>query len=98
MGNCLEGVSRLTILRLAKELGIPFQECDLQLSEIYNASEAFLTSTSLCLCPIKNVDDHLIGKQGQLWGPISERLRDAYTKLVGVDFVAQYLNAGKQSG
>jgi len=58
--------------------------------DVYNADEAFLTSTSLCLCPVKRVNGRPIGGP-ELWGPISARLRDAYAELVGVDFVAQYL-------
>jgi hypothetical protein len=41
-----------------------------------------------------------IGPRGQVWGPVTLRLADAYKRLVGHDFVAQYLEryaAGMES-
>jgi hypothetical protein len=32
-----------------------------------------------------------IGPKGQVWGPITKRLADAYRRLVDHDFVGQYL-------
>lgn len=85
----LAGVSRDTVIELAREIGIPVVEKDLDLYDAYNADEAFLTSTSLCLCPVRSVNDVSIG--GELPGPITRQLSDAYCRLVDFDFVAQYL-------
>lgn len=87
----LAGISRQTIFDLSDKLGIPCVEKDLDMYDAYNADEAFLTSTSLCLCPVKSINGRPIGEKGALWGVISGKLRDAYRELVGVDFVAQYL-------
>ena len=86
----LPGVSRQTVIDLAAEIGIPFAEVDLDLYDAYTADEAFITSTSLCLCPVRSVNGTGIG-DGPLPGPLTRRLRDAYTDLVGLDFTAQYL-------
>jgi branched-chain amino acid aminotransferase len=85
----LAGISRQTVIDLACQVGITVIEKDLDLFDAYNATEAFLTSTSLCLCPIQSVNGVRIG--GELPGPLTRRLSDAYCRLVDFDFVAQYL-------
>jgi branched-chain amino acid aminotransferase len=52
----LPGVSRRTVIELAAGLGIPCEERDLDLYDAHTADEAFLTSTSLCLCPVVSVN------------------------------------------
>jgi branched-chain amino acid aminotransferase len=53
------------------------------------ADEAFLTSTSLCICPVQSVNDVRVGSA--IPGPITRQLSDAYCRLVDFDFVGQYL-------
>lgn len=86
----LGGISRETVIDLARESGIPVVERDLDLYDAHGADEAFLTSTSLCICPVRNVNGVQIGGE-PVWGPITRRLADAYSRLVDCDFVAQYL-------
>ncbi|MCX7630613.1 MAG: aminotransferase class IV [Geminicoccaceae bacterium] len=88
----LPGISRRTVMELARELGIPCREADLDLYDAYNAEEAFLTSTSLCLCPVRSINGVRIGPADRVWGPITTRLKDAYVRLVDFDFVKQYLD------
>lgn len=88
----LPGVSRRTVMELAREQGIEVVEADLDLYDAYNADECFLTSTSLCICPVRSVNGNPIGPAGQVWGPMTRRLADAYIRLVGFDFVRQYLD------
>ncbi len=88
----LPGISRATVIELARAEGIPVAEADLDLYDAYNAEEAFLTSTSLCICPVRSINGNPIGPRGQVWGPITRRLADAYVRLVGFDFVRQYLD------
>jgi branched-chain amino acid aminotransferase len=60
--------------------------------DVLNADEAFLTSTSLCLCPIRSLNRQPIGEVGApAWGPVCCALRDAYIEDVGLDFVAQIM-------
>ncbi len=86
----LGGISRQTVIDLASELGIPCVEKDIDLFDAYNADEAFLTSTSLCLCPVRSVNGMTL-KHERIPGPVTRRLMDAYVALVDHDFVAQYL-------
>jgi branched-chain amino acid aminotransferase len=85
----LPGISRQTVIELAAELGIPCREADLDLYDAYNADEAFLTSTSLCICPVRSVNGMAIGGEA-VFGPVTQRLVDAYARFVGCDFVGQY--------
>src|SRR5262249_39476158 len=78
----LPGVSRQTVIDLAAEAGVPLRETDIDLYDAYNAEEIFLTSTSLCLCPVTRVNGVQIGPEGQVWGPVTERLAQAYRRLV----------------
>lgn len=85
----LAGISRDTVIALARESGIPVVEKDLDLYDAYTADEAFLTSTSLCVCPVQSVNGARVGKA--VPGPITRQLTEAYCRLVDFDFVAQYL-------
>jgi branched-chain amino acid aminotransferase len=86
----LAGISRETVMDLARQTGVTVVERDLDLFDAYNADEAFLTSTSLCICPIQSVNGVWLGGQS-LPGPVTRQLSDAYCRLVDFDFVAQYL-------
>jgi branched-chain amino acid aminotransferase len=87
----LPGVSRQTVIDLAREAGIPVNETDIDLYDSYTADEMFLTSTSLCICPVTKINGMEIGPKGQVWGPITKKLADAYSDFVGYNFVDQYL-------
>ena len=87
----LPGVSRQTVIDLAGEEGIAVREADIDLYDAYSADEVFLTSTSLCICPVMKVNGLEIGPKGQVWGPVTKRLADAYRRCVDHDFVGQYL-------
>lgn len=87
----LPGVSRQTAIDLARAEGIEIIETDIDLYDAYNADEIFLTSTSLCICPVTKVNGVAIGPEGQVWGPITQRLTEGYKRFVDHDFVEQYL-------
>ena len=86
----LPGISRQTVIELAGRLGIPFREADLDLYDAYNAEEAFITSTSLCVCPVASINGVALGAGA--YGPVTKRLIEAYVELVECDFVQQYLD------
>ena len=85
----LSGISRETVIDLAREAGLSVVEKDLDLYDAYNAEEAFLTSTSLCVCPVASVNGARIGTA--VPGPVTRQLTEAYCRFVDFDFVAQYL-------
>ena len=57
----LAGISRDTVMGLAREIGLAVVGKDLDLFDAYTADEAFLTSTSLCICPVQSINDVKIG-------------------------------------
>ncbi len=86
----LAGISRAVTIELAQELGIEVREADIDLYDAYTADEAFVTSTSFCICPVSSVNGAPIA-DGLVPGPVTNRLTGAYSGLVGLDVAAQYL-------
>ena len=84
------GVSRETVIEEAAKLGITVVKADIDLYDAYNADEAFITSTSFCICPVRSINGIALG-EGKVPGPVTRRLTEAYIQLVGTDFVQQYL-------
>jgi branched-chain amino acid aminotransferase len=85
--NILRGVSRSNILYLAKKLNLNVVECNLQQWDLYNADEAFLTSTPYCMLPIGRYNGVSIGEN--VPGPITQQLLDTWSEWVGVDIKGQ---------
>ena len=85
----LPGISRETVIELAREIGQPLVEADIDLYDAYTADEAFLTSTSLCICPVRSLNGRHVGVDA-MPGPATQRLIDAFAKLLDFDYVAQY--------
>ncbi len=70
--SVLLGVTRRSILEIAKHEGIAVMETPLRPEALFEAAEAFLTGTSAGVWPIASVDDRPIGTA--VPGPVSERL------------------------
>ena len=85
----LPGVSRAAAMELCGKLGIACREADLDLYDAATADEIFMTSTSLCICPVRSIGGRKL--PGPVPGPVTRRLSEAYAESVGCDFVAQYL-------
>jgi len=76
----LPGVTRATVLRLAREAHIPTRYRALPLVEIPTISEAFITSSSRGIVPVVRIDAHTIGTGRP--GPLTRSLMEAYTAYV----------------
>jgi branched-chain amino acid aminotransferase len=72
--SILEGITRSTVIDLAREEGIAVVERDVARSELYNADEVFVTGTAAEICPLNEIDDHPIGPPG----PITKRLQERF--------------------
>jgi len=86
----LAGISRQVTIDLANELGINVKEKNLDLYDAYTADEIFVTSTSYCICPVASVNGSKPDNQ-DVPGPVTKRLMDAYSGMVGIDIVGQYV-------
>ena len=91
--NILLGISLLTIQELCSELQIPFIQKDLQVHDVVNADEAFLSTTPYGIAPVTKVNGISIcdGKPG----PIFRRITEAWSQKVGMDVLAQIMEAEK---
>jgi branched-subunit amino acid aminotransferase/4-amino-4-deoxychorismate lyase len=88
--NILPGISRTTVIELAGRLGIPFVQRDVQVFDVVNADEAFLTSTPYCMMPVTKVNGVMIGDGRP--GPMFRRLIDAWSQDVGLDIMCQIMS------
>ena len=72
----LNGITRLSLLRLAREAGIPVEERPFTLDEAYGAREAFLSSAGTFAMPVTRIDGRPVGEGKP--GRIALALRQAY--------------------
>ncbi|MCL2020577.1 MAG: branched-chain amino acid transaminase [Betaproteobacteria bacterium] len=77
---CLEGITRDTVMQLARELGIEVKEKRITRDEVYCADEVFFTGTAAEVTPIREVDDRKIGSGGR--GPVTQLLQERYFDVV----------------
>ena len=87
----LQGISRGTVFDLAEQLQIPHVEEELQPYDLYNADEAFFSSTSFCVLPMTMADKRDIGDGKP--GHITRQLLAAWSEMVGIDIVDQAVQA-----
>lgn len=73
---CPEGVTRACVLELCREHGIPAEEKDLSLTEVYRADEVFCTGTMGELAAVTRVDGRVIGDGKP--GPRTRELGDLF--------------------
>ena len=78
--SILAGVTRATVLELAREEGIPVAEEMITRDQLYLADEAFFSGTAAEVTPIREVDDRKIG-DGTV-GAITKRLQARYFDVV----------------
>ncbi len=72
----LEGITRQTVLDLAKELNLPFQLRPISLEKLKNSNEVFATSTAGGIMPITKINGILIGQGSP--GEITRKLHKTY--------------------
>jgi branched-chain amino acid aminotransferase len=77
---CLGGITRGNVIRLCEENGITVRQKNFSLTDVYGASEAFVTGTFAGLCPVKEVDGRMIGEGSK--GPMVTRLQALYLDLI----------------
>jgi branched-chain amino acid aminotransferase len=78
--SILEGVTRDSILTLARDFGIPTEEQRFTRDEIYICDEAFFTGTAAEVTPIRELDNRIIGKGTA--GLITKKLQAAFFDIV----------------
>ena len=80
LGSVLDGITRDTIIRIARDKGIDVVEQAFTRDELYIADEAFMTGTAAEVTPIREVDDRAIGSGSR--GPITSTLQATFFDAV----------------
>ena len=78
--SCLEGITRDSIITLAKDLGLELVEKRITRDEVYTADEAFFTGTAAEVTPIRELDTRAIGSGTR--GPVTQRLQAMFFDCV----------------
>ncbi|MEJ7732083.1 MAG: branched-chain amino acid transaminase [Polyangiaceae bacterium] len=78
--SILEGITRDTVLALAREEGLTVSEEMVTRDQLYLADEVFFTGTAAELTPIREIDDRKIG-DGKIGG-VTKRLQARYFEVV----------------
>jgi len=77
--SILDGISRKSVIQIARDLGFEVVERDIGRAELYLADEIFLTGTAAELVPVRELDDHTIadGKPGEITLTVQTAYDDA---------------------
>jgi branched-chain amino acid aminotransferase len=79
-GTILPGITRDTVITLAKDAGYIVVETQIAREMLYIADEVFLTGTAAEITPVRSVDRIPVGTGGR--GPITERLQKDFFALL----------------
>jgi len=75
--SILDGISRRSVIQIARDLGYTVVERDVARAELYLAEEVFLTGTAAELVPVREIDDQDLGKPGEITRVIQGKFEDA---------------------
>jgi branched-chain amino acid aminotransferase len=81
LASCLDGITRDSVVTIARDLGIEVIEKRITRDEVYCADEAFLTGTAAEVTPIRELDGRAIGEGSR--GPITEKIQSMFFDIVG---------------
>jgi branched-chain amino acid aminotransferase len=80
LATILDGITRDTLIRLARDRGFDVSETAITRDDLYVADEIFLTGTAAEVTPIREVDHRRIGEGKR--GPVAEQLQKAFFDAV----------------
>ena len=80
IASALTGITRDSVITIARELGLEVQSKRLTRDDIYIADEAFFTGTAAEVTPIRELDDRIIGTGSR--GPITQKIQSRYFDIV----------------
>ena len=80
LASCLDGITRDSVIEMARNLGYEVREKRITRDEMYCADEAFFTGTAAEITPIRELDDRQIGEGRR--GPITEKLQSLFFEIV----------------
>jgi branched-chain amino acid aminotransferase len=76
----LPGITRNTVITLAREIGLEVVETSIPRGMLYSADELFFTGTAVEITPIRSLDKITIGNGS--CGPVTKRIQDKFNDVV----------------
>lgn len=77
--GCLPGVTRTALLEVGQRAGLQVREVALNLQDLFDADEIFITSTTREVQPVSQIEDQQLV---QVNGPVTQRLAEAFSGYV----------------
>ena len=81
LANVLEGITRSSVIEIARDKGMTVSEVPITRDELYVADEVFLTGTAAEVTPVREVDHRQVGAGRR--GPVTKVLQDGFFDAVG---------------
>ena len=78
--HCLNGITRQSVIQIAKDLDFSIQEKNLEYDDLLNADEAFFTGTAVEITPISKLDNNSISNGSR--GEITQRLQEKFQEII----------------
>lgn len=81
--DILEGITRDTLLEIARRSGLKVEERSIDRTELYKSDEAFICGSSALITPVLSIDKRPVGNSSI--GPVTRQLRDTYLSVLQGD-------------
>ena len=78
--HCLNGITRQSVIQIAKGLNLQVKEKNLDYDELLNADEAFFTGTAVEITPISKLDNNSINNGSR--GEITKQLQEKFQEII----------------
>ena len=78
--NCLNGITRQSVIQIAKDLHFQIFEKDITYEDCLNADEAFFTGTAVEITPISEIDKKPINNGDR--GKVTKILQDTFQQII----------------
>ena len=78
--HCLNGITRQSVIQIAKDLNLQVKEKNLDYDELLYADEAFFTGTAVEITPISKLDNNLINNGSR--GKITKQLQEKFQQII----------------
>ena len=88
--SVLGGITRDTVMTLARDMGLTVQERLMGRDELYLADEVFMVGTAAEVTPVREIDDRQVG--AGMRGPITEKIQSRYFAAVRGDCPEKWLS------
>lgn len=79
--GALIGITRDSVMKIARDLGVGVHEAELVRTDLYTADEVFVCGTAAEITPVREIDDRLVGEPG----PITKKVQEIFHSAVRGD-------------